>query len=236
MLLLQLLQLLGLLAHVDGQPGPHHPAGIAQGLAPGPRDSIQHPLKEQSRRRNSPKSKEAEADAAPRGVLVSVPPEGCGLPVGSHSMHPHLCAAPSLCPPTGRSVLTLLTHVDFLSSQSSFPTIPAAKLEGPHHILPNPEAHFDQATQNPPSFQCVEEPDAICRAADLDDIFPGQLQQVCTCRSHTTGRAWSSAQPLGQSPATYSSPHASGNEPRSSQAVLLCSKYKFPTICARQWE
>lgn len=194
----------------------------------------------------------------PPGVLVSVPPEGCGLPallhapctdpaLCTHTLSPHLCSALSLCPPTGRSVLMLLTHTDFLppptlprsaSLPSQLPNWKVHTTSCPlqwHTLSKQPQTHHAYSAQSsdPPSFQRVEEPDAICRAADLDDIFPGQLQQVCTCRSDTTGRAWSSARPPRQSPPPYNSPHTSGNEPRSSQAVLLCFKYRFPTICAR---
>lgn len=40
--------------------------------------------------------------------------------------------------------------------------------------------------EDPPSFQCIEESDAVRRPTDLDDIFPGQLQQVCSCTQNTT--------------------------------------------------
>lgn len=39
-----------------------------------------------------------------------------------------------------------------------------------------------------PPLQRVEEPDAVGRAADLDDVFPGQLQQVRTYRSPSESR------------------------------------------------
>lgn len=115
----------------------------------------------------------------PPGVLVSVPPEGCGLPallhapctdpaLCTHTLSPHLCSALSLCPPTGRSVLMLLTHRDFLpppnSPQISFPAIPAAKLEGPHHVLPAPMAHPEQAAPNPPRLQRSEQRPTVLSA------------------------------------------------------------------------
>lgn len=34
---------------------------------------------------------------------------------------------------------------------------------------------------DPPSLQCIEESDAVCRPTDLNHVVPGQLQQVCPC-------------------------------------------------------
>lgn len=178
----------------------------------------------------------------------------CTAPCTLHRscfVHPHPEPSPLLSTvplPSDRKVCSNAPHPHGFPSPPTLPRSASLPSQLPnwkvhttscplqwHTLSKQPQTHHAYSAQSsdPPSFQRVEEPDAICRAADLDDIFPGQLQQVCTCRSDTTGRAWSSARPPRQSPPPYNSPHTSGNEPRSSQAVLLCFKYRFPTICAR---
>lgn len=49
------------------------------------------------------------------------------------------------------------------------------------------KAHFITS----PSFQGVEEPNSICRAADLDQILPAHPQEISTCND-----SWTSILPL----------------------------------------
>lgn len=103
-LLLEVPELLGLLAHVDGQPGPHHPTD------------------------------RAASERSARRIARGTQPAAFFSPLSSETTE----------------------------QIKEFTSLPC---------------HARSAFRaNPPSFQGIEEPDAIRRATDLDNIFSGQLQ------------------------------------------------------------
>lgn len=156
MLLLEVPELLGLLAHVDGQPGPHHPMDraasersarrIARGTQPAA-FSPHCPQEQLSRLRNSPRSNVEGALRVPKRV----PETGIRqwslyrkvTPLNNHQRQrkgarhrQHLrgwgCTPPTHqisppLPPRGKSFPMLLTHMDFHPPNCPWSSYPAGQ-------------------------------------------------------------------------------------------------------------